>query len=80
MDETKPTILWVPQSKGVMTRYIRTGAGKYNLRRVMDPAPAGKPQRRKWVLYSGEHRIWDVQPEGNINSAIKAAEAWLSGE
>jgi hypothetical protein len=45
MGETKPTILWVPQSKGIMTRYIRAGAGKYNLRRVMDPAPAGKPQR-----------------------------------
>ena len=79
MAENEP-ILWVPQKIGVMTRYNRTGAGKYSLRRVMDPAPAGKPQRRKWVLYSGERRIWDVQPEGNINSAVKAAEAWLNGE
>lgn len=78
MAEQEPT-LWVPQDRGVLMRYIRTGAGRYSLRRVMDPAPAGKPQRRKWVLYSGERRIWDVQPEGTIKGAIEAAEDWLKG-
>lgn len=77
-EQAEPT-LWVPQKVGAMTRYHRTGAGKYSLRRVMDPAPAGKPQRRKWVLYCGERRIWDVQPEGTIKAAVAAAEDWLKG-
>lgn len=79
MTDHEPKPLWTPRKAGEMTRYYRDGAGSYSLRRVMDPAPAGKPQRRKWVLYSGERRIWDVQPEGTIKSAVAAAEAWLSG-
>lgn len=79
MTDHEPQPLWTPRKVGEMTRYYRDGAGTYSLRRVMDPAPAGKPQRRKWVLYSGERRIWDVQPEGTIKSAVAAAEAWLSG-
>lgn len=78
--EAKDTApMWTPCKVGEMTRYYRDGAGKYSLRRVMDPAPAGKPQRRKWVLYSGERRIWDVQPEGTIKAAVAAAEDWLNG-
>lgn len=79
MTDHEPKPMWTPRKVGEMTRYYRDGAGGYSLRRVMEPAPAGKPQRRKWVLYSGERRIWDVQPEGTIKCAVAAAEAWLNG-
>ena len=50
------------------------------LRQVMDVAPPGKVARRKWALYAGGKRVWDVQTTGDAQSAIRAAEAWITGE
>ena len=36
--------------------------------------------RRKWALYAGGKRVWDVQTTGDAQSAIRAAEAWITGE
>ena len=75
--ERKP--LWVPRGNGTVTRYYREGGGGYNMRRMMEPEPQGKPRRRKWTLFCGDDRVWDVQPHGLLSEAIEEAEAWLAG-
>jgi hypothetical protein len=49
------------------------------MRRMMEPEPQGKPRRRKWTLFCGDDRVWDVQPHGLLSEAIEEAEAWLAG-
>lgn len=71
--------LWVPRKAGAATRYHREGAGAYSLRQIMEPAPEGKPRRRRWTLFCGDNRVWDVQPTEYLSSAIDAAEAWIAG-
>jgi hypothetical protein len=75
--EQKP--LWIPRQCGSVTRYHRDGQGGYNMRHVMEPDVPGKPGRRKWTLFAGDRRIWDVQPHGLLSVAIEAAEAWIAG-
>lgn len=71
--------LWIPRKVGSITRYHREGKGGYNMRRMMEPAVNGKPQRRKWALFCGDKRVWDVQPHEMLSTAIDEAEAWLAG-
>ena len=75
-----PKPLWIPRGHGSVTRYHRDGQGGYNMRHVMEPAAPGKPGRRKWALFSGDRRLWDVQPHGMLSVAIEAAEAWITGK
>lgn len=77
---TENAALWIPKESGTLTRYYRQGPGHYNLRRVMDMVTPGKPARRKWALFAGDTRIWEVQPDGLLSGAIAAAESWLSGK
>lgn len=73
------TSLWIPRQAGKATRYQREGMGGYNLRHLMEPAPAGRPRRRKWTLFCNDGRVWDVQPQELLNAAIEEAEAWIAG-
>lgn len=75
---TKERPLWVPVKVGSATRYIRD-RGNYSMRRLMEPAAEGEPRRRKWTLFCGDNRVWDVQPAGLLSTAIEEAEAWLAG-
>lgn len=78
--------LWIEKNHEGMKRYYRETPGKppaerqYSLRRVMDLAPPGQASRRKWALFAGNQRIWEVQPVGSIDAAIAAAEDWIGGE
>lgn len=78
MKTTAQKPLWIPRKNGGVTRYHRDGPGGYNMRHVMEPAIPGKPGRRKWALFSGDRRIWEVQPHGLLSTAIEAAEAWIT--
>lgn len=81
MPEHMPA-LWVPRVMGAVTRYhrdVQGAGGRYNMRYIMEPATAGKPQRRKWALFYGDDRVWDVQPHDMLSEAIKAAEDWITG-
>ena len=74
--------LWVPRRVGAAMRYHRDAGGrqgKYNMRHMMEPAAKGKPQRRKWALFYGDDRVWDVQPQELLSAAIEEAEAWITG-
>lgn len=71
--------LWIPVRVGSATRYIRECGGNYSMRRLMEPAAEGKPRRRKWTLFCGDDRVWDVQPDGLLSAAIEEAEAWIAG-
>lgn len=71
--------LWIPRKVGSATRYHREGKEGYSMRNMMEPAPAGKPQRRKWTLFCGDNRVWDVQPHELLSTAIDEAEAWIDG-
>lgn len=73
--EQKP--LWIPRQCGSVTRYHRDGQGGYNMRHVMEPGIPGKPGRRKWTLFAGDRRVWDVQPHGLLSAAIEGAEEWI---
>ena len=73
------TPLWIPRKVGAATRYHRDAPGGYSLRHMMEPAAQGKPRRRKWALFCGDNRIWDVQPNERLSAAIEEAEAWLAG-
>ena len=75
--ELKP--LWVPRKVGSATRYYQDALGGYSLRHMMEPAAAGKPRRRKWTLFCGDNRVWDVQPQEFLSDAIAEAEAWQAG-
>lgn len=80
MPEHMPA-LWVPRVVGAVTRYHRDAqgaGGRYNMRYIMEPAEQGKPRRRKWVLYAGDDRVWEVQPMEHLSAAIEAAEEWIS--
>lgn len=78
--------VWIQHKRDGLTRYTREVPGRpppemvYSLRQVMDVAPPGKTARRKWALYAGGKRVWDVQTTGDAQSAIRAAEAWITGE
>ena len=78
--------VWIQHKRDGLTRYTRELPGRpppgmvYSLRQVMDVAPPGKTARRKWALYAGGKRVWDVQTTGDAQSAIRAAEAWISVE
>lgn len=71
--------IWIQRKVGNVTRYHRDAPGGYNMRRMMEPAGVGKPQRRKWALFCGDNRVWDVQPHELLSAAIEEAEAWLAG-
>lgn len=71
--------LWIPRRVGTATRYHREGGGAYTLRHMMEPAPEGKPRRRKWTLFCGDNRVWDVQPQELLSSAISETENFLAG-
>lgn len=70
--------LWVPRKVGAATRYYRE-TGNYSLRHMMEPAAQGKPRRRKWTLFCGDNRVWDVQPTDLLSAAIDESEAWIAG-
>lgn len=80
--QTRLERLWVPRRVGTVTRYYRERRdgvpGLYNVRHVMEPGSAGKPSGRKWALFYGDSRIWEVQPHTMLSTAIEAAEEWLA--
>lgn len=71
--------IWIPRRVGAATRWYREGGGGYTLRHMMEPAPEGKPRRRKWTLFCGDNRVWDVQPQELLSNAIGEAESFLAG-
>ena len=63
-------------------RYYRYGAGKYSLRRVMEPKggkPGDKPVKMetKWALYCKESRVHELQAMHDRDAAMEQAENWL---
>lgn len=70
--------LWIPRRVGATTRYHRDAPGGYSMRYMMEPAPEGKPMRRKWALFCGDSRVWDVQPHELLSTAIDEAEDWIT--
>lgn len=69
--------MWIPNGEGTQKRYNREGTGKYNMRHLMEPAVPGKPMRRKWVLFKGDNRVWEVHACTLLSAAIGAAEDWI---
>lgn len=78
--------VWIETTRDGMKRYYREAPGetpaekRYSLRRVMDIAPPGQASRRRWALFAGNQRVWEVQPVGNAGAAIQAAEDWIGGD
>lgn len=70
--------LWIPNGEGTQKRYNRDSAGKYNMRHLMEPAPPGTAMRRKWVLFKGDKRVWEVPACTLLSAAIGAAEDWIA--
>jgi hypothetical protein len=48
------------------------------MRHLMEPAVPGKPMRRKWVLFKGDNRVWEVPACTLLSAAIGAAEDWIA--
>lgn len=71
--------LWIPRKAGSVTRWHRDTPGGYTMRHVMDPSPTGRPAERKWALFCGDNRVWDVQPAPHLGAAIEQAEQWITG-
>ena len=69
--------LWVPRQVGQATRWHRDGS-RYTMRYAMEPGAGARPHSRKWVLYAGDDRVWEVQPMEHLSAAIEAAEEWIS--
>ena len=59
---------------GEIPRYIKAGT-KYSVRRVLDPC--GRRLSKRWALYRGEHRVWELQAEMDAFSAMRQADDWL---
>lgn len=76
------TALWLPmQTPNGIPRYYRMGAGKYSLRRVMEPRGGQKDKpikmETKWALYCKETRVNELQAMSSRDAAMEQAENWL---
>lgn len=71
--------LWIPRRVGSVTRWHRDAPGGYTLRYVMEPGAPGKPAMRRWALFKGDKRVWEVQAMPHISAAIEQAEDWIGG-
>lgn len=70
--------LWMPmQTPHGIPRYYRMGAGKYSLRRVMEPKGATNVMETKWALYRKESRVHELQAMTDKLAAMEQAESWL---
>lgn len=70
--------LWMPmQTPHGIPRYYRQGAGKYSLRRVMEPKGATKVMETKWALYCRETRVRELLAMTDRDAAMEQAENWL---
>lgn len=74
--------LWMPmQTPHGIPRYYRQGAGKFSLRRVMEPKGGQKDKpvkmETKWALYCKEGRVNELQAMSSRDAAMEQAEAWL---
>lgn len=68
--------LWqVMQEPGGIPKYYRIASGGYNLRRVMEPE--GRRLVKRWALYHGPSRVWEIQAMSDRDAAMAQAEAWL---
>ena len=71
-------MLWMPmQTPYGIPRYYRIGAGKYSLRRVMEPKGGTNVMQTKWALYCKEGRVHELQALGDRDAALVQAENWL---
>lgn len=71
-------MLWMPmQTPYGIPRYYRVGAGKYSLRRVMEPKGATNTMEKKWALYCKEKRLHELQAYSGLETAMEQAENWM---
>ena len=71
-------MLWMPmQTPYGIPRYSRMGAGKYSLRRVMEPKGGSNVMETKWALYCKESRVHELQAMSDRDAAMEQAENWL---
>lgn len=70
--------LWpeMPARPGEFPRYWRRHSSGYNVRRVLEPS-GGKRLDKRWALFRGDRRVWEVQALPDRDVAIEAAEAHL---
>lgn len=60
---------------GAVPAYCR-GNTKYSVRRVMDPSGTSRYTKR-WALFNGRQRVWELQAMPDAGGAILQAEGWL---
>lgn len=67
---------WFVSNHGAIPIYRRKNSS-FSVQRVMDPTGPGAKYTKRWALFDGLQRVWELQAMPDPAGAILQADEWL---